>query len=224
MMPPSGTFEYAFDVPKSDRFTPAKAHTVGTKAPLFRRDHLRFGRLVGYQPEAWIQEDVIMLLARTRRFASCRAASVGVHRDVIALIKEGDSVHLSRTACGGLAFALVRRGALVLAVGALTDLAVMPKLGVQCQIAGDSDSAPPSGTVLPVQVVVSGKTHRLRDGERLRVENFQVECHHGFAIGLPGLDASISVVNAADFNALVANEAAPLLTGFTLVRWPRPQP
>jgi hypothetical protein len=206
MMPPCGTFEYELVVPTTDRFAPARARTVGAHAPLFSRNNLRDGRLVGYAPEVWIQEDQITVVARTRRYATCRAASVGVHRDLAALITEGDTVHLARTCCGGLAFALVRKGALVIGVGALSNLTVLPSLGVRCELA----SSPVAPTLnawdaeFPVHVTILGASHRFAEPQRIQLQNYQVQCHHGFESGLPGSDESVMIVQVEDFHAWAA--------------------
>ena len=128
MIPPCGTFQYLAEIPDTwtrhaAGFLPALyARTHGGKAPLFRRDSLDDNRLVGYDPEVWIQSDRIVLVACKRRFAQFRAASLGVHPDLLGLMKAGDVLHMARTHCGGIALAIVRQKELVIAVGALTQL------------------------------------------------------------------------------------------------------
>jgi hypothetical protein len=126
---------------------------------------------------------------------------------------------MARTSCGGVAFALVRDNKLVVGLGALTDLEPLSGVGVQCQSIGELGAAPITDE-LPVQVTISGATHRFAGGETAQLGEYRVRAinvvqHHV----IPGIDESLVIVHTDNFPAVAASDQSPLLTGCDMVEW-----
>ena len=217
MMPASGTFKYELRVPDR-RWATARAYTPGASPPLLRRDPLRDDRLVGYSPEVWILSDRIILAATKRRFASCRAAVVTIHPDVIALVSGGDVLHFAGTPNGGLAFAVARGPKLVIAAGALSALTGLSGLGVLCELSGPRNLR--DRAEVHATVTIGGRSHRFEGPEELELQGYHVRYHHGvLQETIPGTDECLVIVQAADFPALSASEATPFVGYVESIAW-----
>ena len=158
MISPSATFDYLVIVPevRSEGGFECRAET---RVPVVRTEtiwddpKLADVRLVGISPEVRVTDagppsdpglrppwslrkrSRVTLVATAQDQASVAEASFYIDKTLTDRAKAGDQMHLSRDACCGLGFSLIRGGKLVAAAGALT--AVPLGDGVEVRIPRD---------------------------------------------------------------------------------------
>jgi hypothetical protein len=142
----------------------------------------------------------ITLTAPSRRHATVAEVWFHVDRTLLACSQPGDQLHLVRTACAGLGLSVIRSGALVVAVGAVTALSL--GTNAAARIPGDlitrveaifrerdPDFQLPE---TPVEVLVDGARSILSRGQRTHGP-YHVWVAHGFLSGLPGTDECAAI-------------------------------
>ena len=228
MIAPGATFSYEVTIPIGGRTVAARARTLEA-APRSRVATALTDRLVGYQPEVWILEDRVLLVATGRDHASYRAAALTLNGDVAFLIRAHDVVHLLRTPTGRFGFALIRDGAIVVAAGALSRMPALSDVGVTCSVANPdvaliADGIRPEDAVdCPLQIAVADLSHTFVSPGKIHMGPYLIEClalgQRGDGFGGRDVDGQIAISYAADLEAVVAAGPEPLLTDLQLVSW-----
>jgi hypothetical protein len=222
MMHISGTFDYAFIVPAGP---PSGTRRIeGTlREPLQDREH----RLIGhapllvtdeYQREDW-QLYSRITLTPTDRKATAQSFSFTIDRAMITTLCQGDALHISRTACAGLGLSVLRDGQLVAAAGAIS---AMP-LGRDVSIGTPRDlvrqaerifqTRDPQYQLLrcPVELRIGNLT-RIIDSGRPTIGCYEILVQHGFIIGIPGIDACVSIERTGDGPDTGAHRSGELIS------------
>lgn len=217
----SGTFDYAFIVPDGPRGGSRRIEGTLREPPQGVQD-----RLIGhapllhaeeYQREAWQLFSRITLTPRDRK-ATARSFSFSVDRELIAMLRSGDALHISRTPCAGLGLSVLRDGQLLAAAGAVSAVPLGPEVSVNYP--GDlvrqaeavfrmrdpgyhmSDS--------PVELRVGAVT-RIVHGGRPTIGDYEILVRHGFLWGIPGTDESVSIERRRACPDTAAHHTAELL-------------
>lgn len=202
MISTSGTFDYTFVVP-------AGARTGSIRGVLRELPEADPARLLGhaptleaveYQREAWQLYSRITLTASETLHAIASSLSFSVDRELIAMLRENDSFHISRTPRGGLGLSVIRDGNLIAAVGAVSYVPLGPDVSVHtpgdlvAQAEKIFQARDPNYLMIPypTELTVEGATRIIHSG-RLRMGPYEISVRHGVARGLPGVDGSVSI-------------------------------
>ncbi len=220
MMPPAATFRYVLTVPERIGYEGFECGAeLGEPIPS-TGSALGDDRLVGLTPRVrvsdagltpnasptrpWVMRSQITISAPAQERAGVREASFHVDKALTSLMKQGDQVHLSRTAGGCLGLSVLRAGELVVAVGAI---AAVP-LGETIQASYPADLIAGAAEVfrqrdptfhfpeVPIEVTISGVSSILNLGER-KVGAYSVHIAHGFKFGFPGVSESGAIFHEA---------------------------
>jgi hypothetical protein len=244
VMPACGTFHYAGLVPdtkaalESGQWTledqSGAARLKGLSPPrawgFWKRDsrrddifdRLRENRLVGLEPTLRISECHLVLETASRHRAQLCSASLEIDPSLIESLQGGDVLTLLRTDTADIGISLLRRGQLVVAVGAVTATPLGHDVGVRGGRVVNHATAGPGQSLLSdawVEVSVSDQTLRLREGEATIIGNYKcsvIRCHQegtpgtyeSLAISLEGLCAHEAAVHSAE---LLARDNAGLI-------------
>jgi hypothetical protein len=213
-----GTFDYVFHI---DSGLEKHGEVVGRL-----RDPVNGRRLVGhaprlasveYQLEAW-QLYTRITLTPSDRQALVGRASFSLDRRMIRMLREGDSVYVSRTAWGGLGLSVIRRGDLIGAAGAITHVplgtggsARLPlDLIAQAERLFRTRDAEYDMGDYPVELTLAGETRILHRG-RPTMGPFDVFIRHAYEPGLPGTNECISIERRGVCSDTAAHRSAQLL-------------
>jgi hypothetical protein len=173
---------------------------------------------VEYQREAWQLYSRITIRAGKKIHAHARSVSFSVDRELIAMLRENDSFHITRTPRGGLGLSVIRDGELIAAAGAVPWVPLGPDVTVRYpgDLARDAEkifqTRDPEYVFAPwpVELTVEG-TIRLINSGRLRMGSYEITVRHGFFQGLPGVDSSVSIERYGVCPELAAFVTAELL-------------
>lgn len=240
-IPNAGTFDYVALVPKNSdesgfecqgtiresTFGGDQECLVGP-APLIRVSD------GGLTPDAglhrpWVMRSCITLMAAHQRQATVAAASFHVDKALTSRLREGDQIHLHRTGCAGLGLSIIRDGALVAAIGAITHVPL--GIGIEARVPSDlvssaeavfrrrdPDYAFPE---LPIEVSIGGSRLILSAGRR-SLAHYELFVINGVFRGIPGTDACAALRHkrmapdtATVASAMLLNDRAAL----RMVRW-----
>jgi hypothetical protein len=155
---------------------------------------------VEYQREAWQLYSRITLTAGEKLHATANSLSFSVDRELIAMLRENDSFHITRTPRGGLGLSVMRDGRLIAAAGAVSYVPLGPDVSVhtpgdlvaQAEKIFQARDRQYLMIPYPMEVTVEGATRIIHSG-RLRMGPYELSVRHGVARGLPGVDASVSI-------------------------------
>lgn len=178
MMLPAGTFTYTAEIHRVRGLN--RCRTVGARKPILGGESLATMLLVGYEPELVILNDRLLFLASERRFASARAAALGVHQKLIALLERGDVLLAARGFDGELALALVRGQRLLIGIGHLGLLTPPLQLGLAPR--GDGDVVPRLDTppeLLALRVTLGQAEGVVEQGQCIRLGGYDVRLWRG---------------------------------------------
>lgn len=170
-------------------------------------DSLRDNRLIGLRPTLRISECHLILETASRDRAQIASASLELDRSSIEAWQSGDILTLVRTGTADIGISLMRRGQLIMAVGAVSATPIGKDVVVQDgpvvnRAAGGLEQWPRRGTW--VDVSVSGETVRLRGGEATAIGNYRVSVVRCFQDGFPGSYESVAI----SLDGSCAHEAA----------------
>lgn len=201
-IPVEGTFDYAFDIAADPRTAPTRGR--GRERP-----GATGKRLVGlapvlsaedYQGEPWQLRARLTLTASDPEHALVRRASFPVDRGLVDVLRGGDVLSVSRTACGGLGLSVVRGDRLIAAAGSIVSV----PLGSDVTARIPLDLIRDAERILrgrdpryqlcdhPIELTIAGETQILHRG-RPRMGPFDVLVVHGFLPGVPGTDMRVSI-------------------------------
>ena len=243
-MPPSGTFQYFTTVPSNLVQSPSP-WPLKPLQPVDRiGDSLHDSRLVGLSPSLTITDAGLTpnpnqsrpavprsrftLTASRKQDASISAASLYVDRDLLRAFKQGDILHIARTACGGLGISLLRNDVLVFAVGAISAVPLGNKIrgGIPFSLTQEAEQlfqkSDPSFefSELPLQISIEERV-RIAFRGMFRMGSYDIWVEHGFYPCEPGIEecAAISLDGACPSAA--ARATAQLFNGSDLemTRW-----
>ena len=245
MMPACGTFDYVGIVPEGVGDGGFECRVKQREPIAITGDALWDSRLTGIAPimkivDAGLTPDPgpdrprvlrsrISLIAEGKGRATVAEASMHVDKSLISCCRPGDSIHLARTACGGLGISITRQGELVAAVGAITAVPLGP----------DATSRTPLDLVgaaqavfrkrdlefefhaYPLEVSVGGSCFLLFRGRRVCAP-YEVFVQHGRLWGIPGTDECAAIcrkpwcpIEGAIPSAILLDGPAALL----MTRW-----
>jgi hypothetical protein len=171
----------------------------------------------------------ITLTATNRRSATVAEASFHIDKAVTSCMRPGDEIHMTRTGCGGLGLSVVREGALVVAVGAVTSVSlgrnVLARIPVDLIEGAEAvfHQRDPDFelTEQPIEVSVGGWRSILYGGRRT-LEEYGVFVVHGFISGEPGTDECAAVYHkglCADVPAHVSAMLMDLPDALSTSQW-----
>jgi len=244
-MPASGTFDYVLTVPERIADNGFECRADVREAIVRTGDPLRDSRLVGTTPlvrvvdagltpdpspeRPWVMRSRITLSAATQDGAGVAEASFHVDKALTSSMRQGDEVHLSRTACGGLGLSVLRRGELVVAAGAVTTVPLGEK--IRAEIPGDLIAAATAVfhrrdpgfqfPELPVELNISSSRWILHGGRR-KIDEYRVFLVHGFLVGLPGHNECGAIYHKGKCPESAAHASAMLMDcedALSMARW-----
>ena len=86
---------------------------------------------VEYQREAWqLYSRITRSRRREKLHASASSLSFSVDRELVAMLRENDSLNITRTPRGGFGLSVIRDGNLIAAVGAVSYVPLGPDVSV----------------------------------------------------------------------------------------------
>jgi hypothetical protein len=243
VMPPWDTFEYVATAP--DNHGGQFQCSARLRHPIPHQGNEFDSRLLGHAPQLQVAEagstpnpcrhrpavmrSRITLAASSRKDATAAAISFHVDRDLIAQLRPGDDVHISRTACACLGLSIVRGGKLLAAVGAVSavdlgnDFRVLSPYQLVQEAAHIFQAEDPEFRFSEAPVEFIHQTHRriLFRGE-CRIGQYEIQLRHGFISGIPGVDESAAIYLGQDKVPAFVNASAELLENDPgeLVPWP----
>src|SRR5687768_5263527 len=171
-----GTFHYAGIVPdttearESGRWKLKDQSNAAPRTDVIPDEwkRLRDNRLVGLEPTLRISAPRLRLEAVGQRFAMVHSASFDLDRSLIETFQGGDVLTLVRTQPADVGVSLLRRGELVVAIGAITATPLGAGVIVQAEPVLDDPSDTREFFMRHgrwVDVSVAGDTVRLGPGE-----------------------------------------------------------
>ena len=130
MISTSGTFDYTFVVPAGPR-TGARQMRGFLREPPGPDPERLLGHIpileaVEYQREAWQVYSRITLTPGEAQYAIAKSLSFSVDRELFAMLRENDWLHISRTPRGGLGLSVIRGGNLIAGAGAVSYVPLGP--------------------------------------------------------------------------------------------------
>ena len=229
VMPACGTFHYSGVVPdakaalESGHWTLEDRSGAALRAPT---SELRDNRLVGLEPTLRISESDLVLETASRQRAQIRSASLEIDRSLIERLQGGDVLTLIRTGTADIGISVLRRGQLMVAVGAVT---VTP-LGDEVRVrSGPVVDHPTVGsqqwprTDTWIEVSASAETRRLRGGEATTIGSYWFSVVRCFRDGIPGTYESLAISVDAFCGHEAAVRSAELLSrpnaGLMMKKW-----
>lgn len=232
-MPPSGTFAYSTTVPVEGlNAFPWKMKSLEA----FERsgDSLVDKRLVGWSPLLYTREaglppnpglsvpsvvrNEIRLVATDKKYASCETASYFVDRDLLRVLRPGDVFHIARTCCGGVGASAIREGKLIFAVGAVRAV----PLGSEISVKIPYELLTKAEAILrqrdpefelphhPIEICIGDRPTILYGGH-LQMGGYHVWVEHGFLLGMPGTEESVSITLGEACDWVAGSASAQLL-------------
>ena len=238
---PSGTFDYVGIMPAGD----GPPWTVPMETAVDRRD-VRLPSLAAAHPRLRIEEAGLtpnagysggvwrpsVLRARFSLTADPSSPLTGMtrafHLDLALAraLKPGDTLHLSRTPCGGIGVSVLRSGRLVVAVGAVTSVPLGKDIVVRIprDLIAEAEAVfkrrdPSFGFAeYPLEITVGSET-LLEPASCLarfssrpeRASAYEIVVWQGFRCGIPGTDVSAAIFSRRLCSAPGAHASAQLL-------------
>jgi hypothetical protein len=204
VMPLCGTFDYAGIVPASKLARASGLWVLNDQSGAARiwqvwkfahgYDPLHDRRLVGLRPRLRVAGTRLILKAPLWHRAQVRWASLELDRPSIDAWQSGDLLTLVRTGTADVGMSLIRRGQLIMAVGAATatPLAnVVVKNGPVWDPAARIEDFRRSDRW--VDVTISGETARLSKGGSVTIKNYRVSTVRCYEFGVPGSYESLAI-------------------------------
>ncbi len=233
VMPLSGTFAYSTTVPVDSQN--AFPWQMKSLEPFARSgDPLVDKRLVGWSPLLYVREaglptnpmpsvpsverSEIRLVATDKKYASCEMAFYFVDRVLLRVLRPGDVFHIVRTCCGGVGVSAIREGKLVFAMGAV---GAVP-LGSEISVKIPYELLEKAEAILrqrdpefeldhhPIEICIGDRPKILYSG-RLQMGGYHVWVEHGFLLGMPGTEESVSITLDEACDWVAGSASAQLL-------------
>ena len=184
-------------------------------------------RLLGHAPllqtvewdrEKWQLLCRVTLTATERKHAIASSFSFNVDRELIAMLRGSDVLHVSRTHCAGLGLSILRNGELVAAAGAVMHVPLGPTVSVRHPRelieeaeaifrAHDPEYDMPN---YPVELRVGDVLRILHEG-RPTINDYEVLVRHGPHWGMPGTDECVSIERRKICPSTAAHNSAQLM-------------
>jgi hypothetical protein len=222
VMSRDGTFDYVFVAAEESRDGSMRMQGSLRQAlsPGDRRlaGHEPVLQCAEYQRESWQLYSRLTLIATDERNATVASASISVERGLVRMLRRGDIVHITRTACAAIGLSVLRDDHLVAAAGAIASV----PLGSDVSARGPWDLIQQAEAIFqrrdpsynlrdrPIEVSVAGETRILHCG-RPRMGTYDVLVRHGFLWGIPGTDACASIERRGVCPDTAAHTSAQLL-------------
>ena len=229
VMPACGTFHYSGVVPgakaalESGHWTLEDQSGAALRAPT---SELRDNRLLGLAPTLRISECHLVLETASRHRAQIRSASLEIDRSLIERLQGGDVLTLIRTATADIGISVLRRGQLMVAVGAVTVTPLGDEVRVRDGPVVEHAMAGPEEwprTDTWIDVSVSAETLRLRGGEATAIGSYRFSVVRCFQDGIPGTYESLAISLDGFCGHEAAVRSAELLSrpnaGLIMMKW-----
>jgi hypothetical protein len=158
------------------------------------------------------------LTATEKKYAIASSFSFNVDRELIAMLRADDVVHISRTHCAGLGLSVLRDGELVAAAGAVIDVPLGPTVSVRHPrelIEGAEaifKARDPEYHMrnYPVELRVGDGLHIIHAG-RPTVGDYEILVRHGHIWGIPGRGECVSIERLGICPSTAAHNSAQLM-------------
>ena len=204
VMATCGTFDYTFVVP--DEPFGGKRQVQGMLEEPIEGDQ---DRLLGHAPLLQTVEyhrEKRQLLCRVtltvteKKHAIASSFSFNVDRELIAMLRANDVLHISRTHCAGLGLSVLRGVELVAAAGAVTCVPLGPTVSVRYphELIEEAEAIfkarDPQYDMrnYPVELQIGDVTRILHEG-RPTIGDYDILVQHGHIWGDPGMDECVSI-------------------------------
>lgn len=160
----------------------------------------------------------IRLVATDKKYASCETASYFVDRDLLRVLRPGDVFHIARTCCGGVGASAIREGKLIFAVGAVRAV----PLGSEISVKIPYELLTKAEAILrqrdpefelphhPIEICIGDRPTILYGGH-LQMGGYHVWVEHGFLLGMPGTEESVSITLGEACDWVAGSASAQLL-------------
>ena len=222
VMATCGTFDYTFVVP--DASFGGKREMPGMLRAPIEGDQ---DRLLGHTPlletaeyyrEKWQLLCRVTLTATEKTHAKASSFLFDVDRELIAMLRGNDVVHISRTHCAGLGLSVLRDGELVAAAGAVKHVPLGPTVSVHypyelvAQAEAIFRARDPEYDMhnYPVELRVGDMTRILQQG-RPTIGEYEILVRHGPIGGIPGIDECVSIERRQVCPSTAAHNSAQLM-------------
>ena len=170
----------------------------------------------------------LTLSTTSREPATVREAYFHVHRALTRHWLPGDILYLRKTGCEGLALSVVRRGELVVALGAVTEVPLGDNVSAKLNEEVLAEALPAFARVdpgfefpsVPIEVTVAGTPAILFEGWR-EVNGYQIKVEHCFRRAIPGIEcrAAIWTGGIKRFKATVSSLEMMWSEGIRMTPW-----
>jgi hypothetical protein len=142
----------------------------------------------------------LTLRANGKDRATLAAFSLCIDRGLLRAFRPGDTLHLARTARGGLGLSLIREGRLVVAVGAVDAVPQGRTVSARCPAEAVEEAQRVFRKIdpefrfseLPLELRIGSERRILYRG-RPRIGDYNVFLEHGSYWGIPGTDACAAI-------------------------------
>jgi hypothetical protein len=230
---PGAAFHYVTEMPEgAAKTSPWQMKSAESFGPT--GDSLCDHRLVGWEPLLHISDagmtpnpnasrpavlrSELRLVATDKEFASIETASYFVDRVLLRVLRPGDVFHIARTCCGGVGVSAIREGKLVFAVGAV---GAVP-LGSEISVKIPYELLEKAEAILrqrdpefeldhyPIEICIGDRPKILYCGH-LQMGGYHVWVEHGFLLGMPGTEESVSITLDEACDWVAGSASAQLL-------------
>ena len=221
VMATCGTFDYKFVV--SDESFGGKRQIQGMLREPIQGDQ---DRLLGHTPLLQTVEYQekrqllcrVTLTATERHHAMASSFSFTEDRELIAMLRAKDVLHISRTQCAGLGLSILRNEELVAAAGAVTCVPLGPTVNVRYthELIEEAEAIfrarDPEYDMrnYPVELRVGDVLHILHEG-RPTMGDYEILVRHGRIWGMPGTDECVSIERLKICPSTAAHNSAQLM-------------
>jgi hypothetical protein len=222
VMATGGTFDYSFVIPEGPRGGTREMQGA-LRQPLQGDPERLLGHAplletVEYHREKWQLLCRITLAATEKKHSMASSFSFTVDRELIAMLRKNDALHISRTYCAGLGLSVLRGGELVAAAGAVTHVPLGPTVSVRH----------PRGLIEAAEAIFRARDREyemcnypveLRVGDVLRilqagrptVGDYEILVRHGPISDIPGTDECVSIERLGICPSTAAHNSAQLM-------------
>jgi hypothetical protein len=180
--------------------------------------HAPLLQAVEYNREKWQLLSQVTLSATEKKHAIASSFSFNVDRELIAMLRANDVMHISRTYCAGLGLSILRDGELVAAAGAVIDVPLGPTVSVRHprQLIEQAEAIfrvrDPEYHMrnYPVELRVGDVLHILHEGLPT-IGDYEILVRHGHIWGIPGTDECVSIERLKVCPSTAAHHSAQLM-------------
>src|SRR5262245_10975353 len=177
---------------------------------------LRANRLVGLRPlceiiynrpRSFRRSSRIVLRSSSRQRSQVAIAAFRLDSELLASLREGDSLNLVRTRTGDIGVSLLRGPQLVFAIGAVSVVST----GADVILRSVS-----SGRLRPrdhwLHVSIDGKESHVRGGQSALLGSYEISVFRCFTDGVPGTYECLAISHSGDCSHGSAKRSAKLLS------------